>query len=200
MSAAAIIQKAREDGLSLAVTERDTIKVIGPRVAANRRAPELVANKPAILAALAKPVPRLGPRSALSARSRSVWITFLSATRPLGDRCYPSVLPWLGLSCGKPRTMTPRSCSVTSAACLANTNGRLAISSTCRMTANRAGSYGSSRAAELGHVGAQLAVQQLQQQREFQFKGSTVWEGVVHVFDLERPFQGHARLCVVIAD
>jgi hypothetical protein len=49
MSAAAIIQKAREDGLSLAVTERDTIKVIGPRVAANRWAPELVANKPAIL-------------------------------------------------------------------------------------------------------------------------------------------------------
>jgi hypothetical protein len=28
MSAAAIIQKAREDGLSLAVTERDTIKVL----------------------------------------------------------------------------------------------------------------------------------------------------------------------------
>jgi hypothetical protein len=52
MSAAAIIQKAREEGLSLVVTERDTIKVIGPRVAANRWAPELVANKPAILAAL----------------------------------------------------------------------------------------------------------------------------------------------------
>jgi hypothetical protein len=52
MSAAAIIQKAREDGLSLAVTDRDTIKVIGPRVAANRWAPELVANKPAILAEL----------------------------------------------------------------------------------------------------------------------------------------------------
>jgi hypothetical protein len=46
-----------------------------------------------------------------------------------------------------------------------------------------------SRAAELGHVGAQLAVQQLQQQREFQLKGSTVWEGMVHVFDLE----GHPK-------
>jgi hypothetical protein len=51
MSAAAIIQRP-EDGLSLAVTERDTIKVIGPRVAANRWAPALVANKPAILAEL----------------------------------------------------------------------------------------------------------------------------------------------------
>jgi hypothetical protein len=46
-----------------------------------------------------------------------------------------------------------------------------------------------SRAAELGHVGAQLAVQQLQQQREFQLKDSTVWEGMVHVFDLE----GHPK-------
>jgi hypothetical protein len=65
MSAAAIIQKAREEGLSLVVTERDTIKVIGPRVAANRWAPELVANKPAILAALRQtgappwPAPRI---------------------------------------------------------------------------------------------------------------------------------------------
>jgi hypothetical protein len=65
MSAATIIQKARDDGLSLAVTERDTIKVIGPRVAAKRWAPELVANKLAILAELRQtgaplwPAPRI---------------------------------------------------------------------------------------------------------------------------------------------
>jgi hypothetical protein len=31
------------------------------------------------------------------------------------------------------------------------------------------------------------------------FKGQLVWEGVVHVFEPERPSKGYARLCVVIA-
>src|ERR1700730_494263 len=99
MSAAAIIQKAREDGLSLVVTERDTIKVIGPRVAANRWAPELVANKPAILAELRQtgappwPAPRIKREEPFGLDH--VPERYLAAWRSLLSQCPASVGPFV---------------------------------------------------------------------------------------------------------
>lgn len=52
MSAADVIQMAREAGLKLTVSGTGKIKVAGPRGAIERLTPELAANKPAILAEL----------------------------------------------------------------------------------------------------------------------------------------------------
>jgi hypothetical protein len=99
MSAAAIIQRALEDGLSLEVTERDTIKVIGPRVAANRWAPELVANKLAILAelrqtgALPWPAPRIKREEPFGLDH--VPERYQTACRSLLSQCPASVGPFV---------------------------------------------------------------------------------------------------------
>ncbi len=52
MSAAALIQRVRAVGLSLAVTETGNVRVKGPRTLTERWAPEIVANKQEIIAEL----------------------------------------------------------------------------------------------------------------------------------------------------
>lgn len=55
MSAAAIISRARSDGVQLSVTDRGTIEVRGPVEAVARWRPAIVENKPEIVAALSMP-------------------------------------------------------------------------------------------------------------------------------------------------
>lgn len=52
MSAAAIIQQAQSDGLQLAITERGTVKLSGPKPAIERWTPTVRQHKPEIIQAL----------------------------------------------------------------------------------------------------------------------------------------------------
>jgi hypothetical protein len=94
MSAAALIRKAREAGLSLAVTETGNVRVKGPRTLAERWAPEIVANKQEIIAELSsqtwlEPRIRCEPPFGcdhVPARYRHAWDALLS-------QCPPAVTP-----------------------------------------------------------------------------------------------------------